>query len=200
MPRMYGKTIVLRELRWEDLPEVRAWMTHGPTASLLGDRFVRPQTWEQTENYLRDLVEGNAAGVHFAIAEPEKLRYLGQLALTGIDPVARKCRLMIVLKPEEQGKGYGTEALRLALEYAFRWMNLERVALSVQADNLRAIRAYERVGFRHEGRLRREAYRDGAYIDVLEMGILREEFEGVCPGQAMEGEAPHDPTGEDQQG
>ena len=85
MPRMYGTSVVLRELRWEDLPDVRAWMTDGATTDLLGDRFTRPQTWEQTESYLRELVEGNAGGVHFAIAEPEKLHYLGEIALTAID-------------------------------------------------------------------------------------------------------------------
>ena len=67
-------------------------------------------------------------------------------------------------------------AVRLALQYAFDHLNLERVALRVQADNLRAIRAYEKAGFVREGCLRRDAYRDGAYVDVLCMGILREEF------------------------
>ena len=178
MPRMYGTSVVLRELRWEDLPDVRAWMTDGATTDLLGDRFTRPQTWEQTESYLRELVEGNAGGVHFAIAEPEKLHYLGEIALTAIDATARKARLTVVLKPECQGRGYGTEAVRLALRYAFDYLNLRRVALLVQANNARAIRAYEKAGFRHEGCLREEAYRGGRYIDVLAMGILREEFEG----------------------
>ena len=176
MPRMYGKTVVLRELRGEDLPDLRAWMTDGPTADMLGDRFTRPQTWEQTEEYLRERLEGAAGGAHFAIAEPEKLRYLGEISLTGVDAVARRARLTVVLKPECQGRGYGTEAVRLMLRYAFDYLNLERVALAVQADNPRAIRAYEKAGFVHEGRLRREVYRAGKYVDVLMMGILREEF------------------------
>ena len=177
MPRMYGKHVVLREMRWEDLPDVRAWMTDGATTQLLGDRFVRPQTWEQTEVYLRELVEGSAAGAHFAIAEPEKLGYLGEISLVGIDATARKCRLVVVLKPENTNLGYGTEAVRLAVRFAFDHLNLQRVALSVQENNPRAIRAYEKAGFVHEGRLRREVYRDGRYYDVLQMGILREEFE-----------------------
>ena len=177
MPRMYGKAIVLRELRGEDLPDVRAWMTDGPTTSLLGDRFTRPQTWEMTEEYLRERLDGAVGGVHFAIAEPEKLRYLGEISLTGIDAVARKARLTVVLKPECQGQGYGTEAVRLMVRYAFDYLNLERVSLSVQANNPRAVRAYEKAGFRREGRLRREFYRAGEYVDVLVMGILREEFD-----------------------
>ena len=176
MPRMYGKSVVLREMRWEDLPDVRAWMTDAATTDMLGDRFNRPQTWEQTENYLREIVDGSAAGAHFAIAEPEKLRYLGEVSLVGVDNISRKARLIVVLKPECTGKGYGTEAVRLALKFAFDYLNLERVALSVQANNPRAIRAYEKAGFVREGVLRRDAYRNGKYIDIVQMGILREEF------------------------
>ena len=176
MPRMFSPRVVLRELRWEDLPEIRAWMTDAATTAWLGERFARPQTWEQTEIDLRQRLEGGAGGVHFAVAEPEKLRYLGEISLTGIDATARKAQLTVVLKPECQDQGCGTAAVRLALQYAFDHLNLERVALRVQADNLRAIRAYEKAGFVREGCLRRDAYRDGAYVDVLCMGILREEF------------------------
>ena len=175
MPRMYGTNVALRELRWEDLPEVRAWMTD-PEAAFLGERFIRPFTWEQTELYLRDRLEGGAGGVYFAVAEPEKLAYLGEISLTGIDATARKANLTLVLKPECRDRGIGTEALRLMLAYAFDSLNLERVALRVHADNARAIRAYEKAGFVREGCLRNEAYKGGRYVDVLVMGILRGEF------------------------
>ena len=94
----------------------------------------------------------------------------------GVVNLSRKARLIVVLKPECTGKGYGTEAVRLALKFAFDYLNLERVALSVQANNPRAIRAYEKAGFVREGLLRRDAYRNGEYIDVVQMGVLREEF------------------------
>ncbi|HIC94568.1 MAG TPA: N-acetyltransferase, partial [Anaerolineae bacterium] len=63
------------------------------------------------------------------------------------------------------------------LGFAFREMNLHRVYLSVHDYNERAIRCYEKCGFRHEGRLREALFRDGRYHDELMMGILREEFE-----------------------
>ena len=178
MSRMYGDRIVLREPRWEDLPDVHAWMNDGATAAFLGGRFTGPQTWEQAELYLRDLLEGGAGGVHFAVAEPETLAYLGEIALTGVDAAARTARLTVVLRPDCRGRGYGTEAVRLALRYAFDSMNLQRVSLRVHADNRAAIRAYEKAGFAREGCLRREAYRAGVYVEVLVMGVLREEFQG----------------------
>jgi RimJ/RimL family protein N-acetyltransferase len=78
---------------------------------------------------------------------------------------------------EYRGKGYGSDALRVAVSYAFRELGLYRVSLGVFSYNQRAIRAYEKVGFVHEGRLRSALYRDGQRFDHLFMGILRSEWE-----------------------
>jgi RimJ/RimL family protein N-acetyltransferase len=78
---------------------------------------------------------------------------------------------------EYRGKGYGTDAMQVILGFAFRELNLHRVSLSVFEYNPRAIRSYEKAGFRHEGRLRAEINRDGRRWDVLMMGILRTEWE-----------------------
>lgn len=77
---------------------------------------------------------------------------------------------------EYWGKGYGTDAMRLALRYAFTELNLYRVTLNVFEYNPRAIRSYEKAGFCHEGRQRQFLNRNGKRWDVLEMGILREEW------------------------
>ena len=77
---------------------------------------------------------------------------------------------------EFRGKGYGTEAMQLILRYAFIELNLRRVSLNVFEFNERAIRSYEKVGFRHEGRERQLMQREGRRWDVLYMGILCEEW------------------------
>jgi RimJ/RimL family protein N-acetyltransferase len=77
---------------------------------------------------------------------------------------------------EYWGKGYGTDAMRLALRYAFMELNLHRVTLDVFEYNPRAIRSYEKAGFRPEGRQRQALIRNGKRWDLLEMGILREEW------------------------
>jgi RimJ/RimL family protein N-acetyltransferase len=78
---------------------------------------------------------------------------------------------------EYWGKGYGTEAMQLTLRYAFTELNLHRVTLGVFDYNPRAIRSYEKVGFKLEGRLRGEMSRQGKRHDILIMGILRSEWE-----------------------
>ncbi len=83
-----------------------------------------------------------------------------------------------------RSKGYGSDALRVAVSYAFRELGLYRVSLGVFAYNQRAIRAYEKVGFVHEGALRGALYRDGQHWDNLFMGILRPEWEAQQAEQA----------------
>jgi RimJ/RimL family protein N-acetyltransferase len=73
-------------------------------------------------------------------------------------------------------KGYGTDAMSIMLRYAFTELNLRRVSLSVFEYNPRAIRSYEKAGFRHEGRLRQFLSREGRRWDMLFMGILRAEW------------------------
>ena len=75
------------------------------------------------------------------------------------------------------GKGYGTDAVRMILQYAFTELNLHRVSLGVFSYNRRAISSYEKAGFTHEGCERQVLHRDGSRADVLYMGILRGEWE-----------------------
>jgi RimJ/RimL family protein N-acetyltransferase len=82
------------------------------------------------------------------------------------------------------GKGYGTDATRLIVQYGFIELNLHHIMLGVLAYNPRAIRAYEKAGFRMEGAVRGEALREGRRIDCLYMGILREEWLAQQAGAA----------------
>jgi RimJ/RimL family protein N-acetyltransferase len=74
------------------------------------------------------------------------------------------------------GKGYGTDAMRVALRYTFTELNLRRVTLGVFAYNPRALKSYEKAGFKVEGRLRRYIAREGQRHDMIIMGVLREEW------------------------
>lgn len=74
------------------------------------------------------------------------------------------------------GNGYGTEAMRLMLQFAFDELNMQRVSLGVYAYNPRAIRSYEKAGFRREGVVRGDCQRDGQRWDSVFMGVLREEW------------------------
>ena len=74
------------------------------------------------------------------------------------------------------GKGYGTDMMKLCLQYAFIELNVHRVSLGLHEYNPRALRSYEKAGFRLEGRTRKDLMREGKRYDSLWMGILREEW------------------------
>jgi RimJ/RimL family protein N-acetyltransferase len=82
------------------------------------------------------------------------------------------------------GKGYGTDATRLIVQYGFIELNLQRVTLGVHAYNSRAVRAYEKAGFQIEGVIRGETLREGRRTDGLYMGILRQEWLALQAGAA----------------
>ena len=77
---------------------------------------------------------------------------------------------------EAWNKGYGTDAMRVGLRYAFLELGLQRVSLGLFEYNQRALHSYEKAGFRLEGRMRGDVLREGKRTNTLWMGILREEW------------------------
>lgn len=74
------------------------------------------------------------------------------------------------------GRGCGTDAMKLCLQYSFMELNAQRITLIVYEYNARALRSYEKAGFKLEGRTRRDVFREGKRYDSIWMGILREEW------------------------
>jgi len=113
----------------------------------------------------------------FAIRALEDDRLLGDVTLSVINWGSHDAFAGIGIGEREfWGKGYGTDAMQLLLRYAFTELNLRRVSLTVFDFNERALRSYEKAGFRLEGRQRQAMQREGRRWDILYMGILREEW------------------------
>lgn len=118
-----------------------------------------------------------ADGVHrYAIILLDGDVLIGSISLHNINHLNRNAFIGIFICEEEQGKGYGTEAVRLILDYGFNTMNLNNIMLSVHADNYAGITAYKKAGFRETGRRREWVFKDGKYVDVIYMDILSREF------------------------
>ena len=101
---------------------------------------------------------------------------IGVCSLEDVNPRARSAGLGIWIGKPYWDRGYGTDAVRTLCRFGFREMNLQRIGLAVFETNPRGVRAYERVGFKEEGRRRRAHFADGRYIDVIMMGILAEDL------------------------
>lgn len=173
MGRIASSRLILREYRREDLSALRAWVNDSETTRYLGAAYRRPQTWEQTEEWLSRRLDGDLGGECFVIADAASGKYLGQCDLMMIDTIARKAELAIVLLPEARGRGIAREAVQMLVRYAFDTMNLNRVFLKCAAANERALRLYEKCGFCEEGRLREDLFIEGRYVDCVLLGRLR---------------------------
>lgn len=112
----------------------------------------------------------------FILVERAPAEPFGYAMLSDVSPIHGHAKLGIAIgSPPHQNRGLGSEAISLLVDFAFADLNLSRVFLDVIDGNARAIRAYEKCGFKHEGRLRRHYYIEGQHRDALLMSVLRSE-------------------------
>ncbi|CAM3871104.1 GNAT family protein [Cohnella lubricantis] len=177
MPHLIGERVMLREYRLEDLVPLRAWVNDSRIVGSLSDDFLFPHTLEASEAYLNAMMDPKPDCRGFVIADADTQLYIGEANLHTIDWKNRVGRIGIVIgSVDKLGQGFGTEAMKLLMAFAFREMNLNRLELEVYDDNERAYRSYLRCGFKEEGRLRERQFKNGAYVDVIQMGLLRSEW------------------------
>lgn len=156
-------------------PVFSRWLQDSEFSRLEGDRPSALYTAKQVQGFFE---KESKEGYYFSIYSLADDKLIGELALSGFDWAARNTWLEIGLGEREYwGKGYGTDAMKVILRFAFRELNLYRVNLNVFEYNPRAIHCYEKVGFKHEGRMRDCLNRDGRRWDLVYMGILRSEWE-----------------------
>lgn len=173
---LQGEKTVLRAISRDDLP--RLWQFNNDLEVELagGGDPPAPQSLERLyAEFDADASRGGRDGPRFAIVADGLC--IGQCALFNFNESAQTCELGITIGDKAYwGRGYGRDAIRLLLDYAFRLRGMRRVYLSVNANNERAIRAYRACGFIEEGRLRAHVWSGGGYVDLLYMGLLRQEW------------------------
>ena len=118
----------------------------------------------------------------FAIHLKDEEVPIGVVSLMNISEANASAELSVIVgHSEDRHQGYGAEAIATLLDYAFGDLGLNRVGLSVFEFNEDAISAYDGLGFREEGRLRRALRRDGAFHDAILMSVLKEEWRPAEP-------------------
>ena len=171
-----GDRVTLRAMRRDDLPLLWAFNNDLDVELAGGGDPPMPQSFERLQaDFDRETATGGRDNAWFAI-EVDGV-FIGQCGLVHFNETARACELGIGIGDKTYwGSGYGREAVRLLLDYAFRLRNQRRVWLWVHAGNERAVHAYRACGFTEEGRLRQHVWSNGGYDDAMYMGILREEW------------------------
>lgn len=166
---------VLRKPEPEDIRALYEQKNDGAIARLLGG-FSTGYSEADLVQWL-EFHRTRQDEVLWVIADQGTEVCVGHVGLYEIDYRIRDAEFAIMIgKPATWGRGLGTACTRFAVEYGFQQLNLNRIHLSVLASNERALRLYEKIGFQREGVLRQAQYKDGEYLDVIVMGLLRGEY------------------------
>lgn len=163
--------VTLGPIQQRDLECLFVWLNDARAAML--DLPYRPIDTVAFREWL-DRLSRESSQILFAIRAIGRPEMIGFVLFKNFQPVYQTAELGVRIGVEhERGKGYGTRAVRLALDYAWTVLNLHRVCLHVLAHNERAIVSYKNAGFIAEGRLREAAFIGGKWCDVVVMGALR---------------------------
>lgn len=168
---LHGEQVTLRPLRDDDFEDWYAGVADVGLSLLASDRSTPVTIDMARERWSNMLHASPEVRVCFAIDVADT--YVGLVTINDINRHSQHAMLSIGLRDRSLlGKGYGRDALRTVLRWAFRVHHLHRIELATWATNERAIRAYRAAGFEEEGRLRDGVWLDGRYVDVVVMGAI----------------------------
>jgi diamine N-acetyltransferase len=171
-----GERVLLRAVERADLQRLHELMNREIDQVVLGYGTWRPRPLAEFEHrYNKDLEQGEQ---YWMAIEVDGV-VIGDCGLKGWSADRRSGTIELgisIFDPAYLGQGYGREAVRLLLDWGFRIQNWRKIWLSVLGSNERALRSYRAVGFVEEGRQRQHDYHNGAYHDLVLMGVLRDEW------------------------
>ena len=152
-------------MEWRNNPRLRKYF-----------REYREISDAMQEAWYNGRVLNNDKQVDFEIHDQKTGKLIGHCGLCYISWVNRTAELAIYIGDDEyRGGGYGKDALRLLMDYAFKTINLNRVWCEVFSNNA-AIEVYRKIGFVDEGKMRQHHFEDGEYIDSYILGLLKDDW------------------------
>ena len=180
-PFIVGDRIYLRPLEVEDSDAFVSWLSDEEIRQYLGMRT--PGNRLREREYIEELYKDDR-GINLCIVLKDNDELIGAVGLHDISIAHRNAEIGIFIGNKDYwSKGYGTEAMSLVIGHGFDQLNLHRISLGVFCFNARAIRAYEKIGFKREAVLREHSYVNGEYCDDYRMGILKSEWQNQHQAQ-----------------
>ena len=179
---LVGRRVLLRPFGKDDLPFVQKWSDDPEMRKLVGE--VAPMSRPEAEEFFRQLC-ADETRKWFAVVLKRGNRVIGEAGLLRMFRPWRCTDMTVIIGEKDAwGKGYGTEAGRLLLDYVFTRLRFHRVSIGVVGFNERALRFWKGLGFKKEGVHRDEYYCDNEFSDFVMMSTLEDEFRKLRSGKA----------------
>ena len=175
--KLIGKKCYLAPMRIEDAEKYAVWANDQEVSEYLN--FASSSISLEAERIILDRISKEH---NYAIVDSETDELIGSMGLMSINHINRTAELGIFIGNKAYwSKGYGTEAMCLLINYAYQKLNLHNIILNVYSYNERAIKAYEKVGFKKIGARRGALIRNRKMHDIILMDIIPEDFYAKHP-------------------
>lgn len=160
--------ITLRPIRYDDLEILNKWKNEKEVYKFLGGGYM-PTSIDEQRKWMDKMVDNSGKTKRF-IVELEDAKPIGFIGLYDIHDIHKVCSLGLYIgETQEWGKGYATQAYKIAEDFAKNYLNIRKIKLEVVEDNKNAVLMYEKLGFKQCGKLMQERYIEGSYRNLIIM-------------------------------
>lgn len=169
----YGEKVFLRAYKEEDIQKVTSFVNDKEIKTFYDTDVSFPITLWEEETWVKSQ-KGNKNGEYnFAIEDIKTKKYIGGCNIQNVNWLTRVALVGIMIGDKNYlGKGYGTDAMKVLMKFIFQDMNIRKIRLSTFSFNVRAQKSYEKCGFKVEGTLKDEVFKDGKYYDEIVMAAF----------------------------
>jgi RimJ/RimL family protein N-acetyltransferase len=181
-----GKTTRLRPLQKSDSKKSIVWR-NDPDIREYAQGYRFPVTQQMEDKWYESTLDDQShLRVVYAIETKEGNVLIGFIHLFQIDWISRLCYFGLSIGEKEyHGKGMAVDSSGIMFDYAFECLNMRKICIEVAAYNTHVITLYEKFGFVEEGRLKQQQYLDGAYHDMVLMGLFVDRYRLINQKQCL---------------
>ena len=171
-----NEKLYLKKVEESDIDLYHSWRNNIDVMKTTSP-FLDIYTLEDTKNFFKNVILNSQNSHGYIIVDKSREISIGIISLVNIDFKNRNCEMIIDIGNKDYwGGGYGKSSTSLILSYAFNELNMHKVYLKVFSFNDKDINLYKKLGFKEEGRNREAIYRNGLYQDIINMGLLENEY------------------------
>ncbi|WP_027633591.1 GNAT family N-acetyltransferase [Clostridium hydrogeniformans] len=173
-----GEKVLLRAYKSDDTEKAYEYVNDAELMRYLSPNVAFPMTYKEEKEWVEAQGQNKDGTYNFAIEDLESGRYIGGCGINEVNWLTRVVTVGIMIGDKDYwGRGYGTDTMNTLIKFIFSNMNVNKIKLYTFSFNERAQRCYEKCGFKVEGILKEEVFKDGQYYDEVIMSIFKNQWD-----------------------